>query len=106
MIITLFLKCLRMPDHSKFLHELPDESLANLLPVAKKVAIAAGAEQYNILQVIFNFPYEFPLFFSLGNSLKILSNFFNFGKNNGPLAHQVVEHVHVHVVGRNISYFP
>ncbi|CAG8542734.1 3537_t:CDS:10 [Diversispora eburnea] len=53
--------------HSKFLHELPDEYLADLLPVAKKVAIATGAEQYNILQ------------------------------NNGPLAHQVVEHVHIHV---------
>ena len=32
-------------------------------PVAKKVAIASGAEQYNLLQ------------------------------NNGPLAHQVVDHV-------------
>ncbi|CAG8727154.1 16027_t:CDS:2 [Acaulospora morrowiae] len=55
-------------DHSKFLHELPDESLADLLPVAKKVANAIGAENYNILQ------------------------------NNGALAHQQVEHVHIHVI--------
>ncbi|RHZ86833.1 hypothetical protein Glove_43g23 [Diversispora epigaea] len=54
--------------HSEFLHELPDEYLADLLPVAKKVAIATGAEQYNVLQ------------------------------NNGPLANQAVEHVHVHVI--------
>ncbi|CAI2162343.1 12587_t:CDS:2 [Funneliformis geosporum] len=54
--------------HAKFLHELPDEYLADILPVAKKVAIATGAEQYNLLQ------------------------------NNGPLAHQVVEHVHFHVI--------
>jgi diadenosine tetraphosphate (Ap4A) HIT family hydrolase len=32
------------------MHELPDESLADLLPVAKKVAIAVGAGAYNILQ--------------------------------------------------------
>ncbi|CAB4385003.1 HIT-like protein [Rhizophagus irregularis] len=54
--------------HAKFLHELPDEYLADLLPVAKKVAIATGADQYNILQ------------------------------NNGRLAHQEVDHVHFHVI--------
>ncbi|KAJ3227380.1 Adenosine 5'-monophosphoramidase, partial [Chytriomyces hyalinus] len=36
--------------HAQFTHQLPDESLAELLPVAKKVAIAIGAENYNILQ--------------------------------------------------------
>lgn len=56
------------------MHEVPDDYLADILPVAKKVAIATGAEQYNILQ------------------------------NNGRLAHQVVDHVHcaylltVHVI--------
>nr|CAG8485519.1 15685_t:CDS:2 [Entrophospora candida] len=59
---------LRGGDHAKFLHELPDEYLGDLLPAAKRVALAVGAEQYNILQ------------------------------NNGPLAHQVVEHVHFHVI--------
>ncbi|KAF4577435.1 hypothetical protein EYR40_009211 [Pleurotus pulmonarius] len=54
--------------HAEKLHELPDESLVDLLPIAKKIAIAAGSENYNILQ------------------------------NNGKLAHQEVGHVHVHVI--------
>lgn len=32
------------------MHELPDEYLADVMPVAKKVAIATGATEYNILQ--------------------------------------------------------
>ncbi|KAJ3060618.1 Adenosine 5'-monophosphoramidase [Podochytrium sp. JEL0797] len=52
-----------------FMHQLPDESLADLLPVAKKVALALGPQDnYNILQ------------------------------NNGRLAHQAVDHVHFHVI--------
>jgi hypothetical protein len=31
------------------MHELPDESLGDILPVAKKIALATGAENYNIL---------------------------------------------------------
>ncbi|PWN92554.1 putative HNT1-adenosine 5`-monophosphoramidase [Acaromyces ingoldii] len=54
--------------HAAKLHELPDEYLADLLPVAKKVALASGAEQYNVLQ------------------------------NNGRMAHQLVDHVHFHVI--------
>lgn len=50
------------------LHELSDESLADILPVAKKVAAAVGAEHYNLLQ------------------------------NNGREAHQVVDHVHFHII--------
>ncbi len=38
-------------DHAEKLHELPDEYLADALPIAKKIAIAQGAENYNILQV-------------------------------------------------------
>ncbi len=33
------------------MHELPDEYLAAAMPVAKKIAIALGCENYNILQV-------------------------------------------------------
>ena len=51
-------------QHGKYLHEIDDDSLADLLPVAKKVAKALGAgdsmANYNLLQ------------------------------NNGSLAHQVV----------------
>lgn len=50
--------------HAPRLHDVPDEYLVDTLQIAKKVAIATGAEQYNILQ------------------------------NNGRLAHQVVDHVH------------
>lgn len=50
--------------HGAKLHDIPDEHLTELLPVAKKIAIATGAEQYNILQ------------------------------NNGRMAHQMVDHVH------------
>lgn len=54
--------------HAEKLHQVPDAELAELLPVAKKIALAVGAEDYNILQ------------------------------NNGRIAHQVVDHVHVHMV--------
>jgi diadenosine tetraphosphate (Ap4A) HIT family hydrolase len=50
--------------HGAKLHDVPDEHLTELLPVAKKIAIATGADQYNILQ------------------------------NNGRMAHQMVDHVH------------
>ncbi|CAK5270361.1 unnamed protein product [Mycena citricolor] len=54
--------------HSHKMHELPDEYLADAMPIAKKIALAQGAENYNILQ------------------------------NNGRLAHQEVDHVHFHVI--------
>jgi hypothetical protein len=40
-----------LSDHAEKLHDLPDEYLAVALPIAKKIAIAQGAENYNILQV-------------------------------------------------------
>lgn len=63
-------------DHGQFLHQIPDNYLSDLLPVAKKVALALGAEHYNILQ------------------------------NNGSLARnlivliidQAVDHVHFHII--------
>lgn len=54
--------------HAVKLHDVPDAELAELLPVAKKIALAVGAENYNVLQ------------------------------NNGRIAHQVVDHVHIHMV--------
>jgi len=54
--------------HAPQMHELPDEYLADILPLAKKIALAQGSENYNVLQ------------------------------NNGALAHQVVQHVHFHVI--------
>ncbi len=37
-------------DHAEKLHMLPDEYLADAMPIAKKIAIAQGVENYNILQ--------------------------------------------------------
>lgn len=54
--------------HGAKLTDIPDDSLSELLPVAKKIALATGAEQFNILQ------------------------------NNGRMAHQLVDHVHVHMI--------
>ncbi|PVF99091.1 putative histidine triad protein Hnt1 [Serendipita vermifera] len=50
------------------LADIPDEFLTEAMPIAKKIAIATGAVDYNILQ------------------------------NNGANAHQVVKHVHFHVI--------
>ncbi|TPX69268.1 hypothetical protein SpCBS45565_g02607 [Spizellomyces sp. 'palustris'] len=58
-------RCAFIPDA---LVNFAYESLADLLPVAKRVAKALDAPNYNILQ------------------------------NNGKLAHQVVEHVHFHII--------
>ncbi|KAF8349379.1 HIT-like domain-containing protein [Amanita rubescens] len=54
--------------HAEKFHELPEEHLTDILPIAKKIAVAQGLENYNILQ------------------------------NNGAIAHQVVQHVHFHVI--------
>ncbi|KAM6494259.1 HIT-like domain containing protein [Amanita muscaria] len=54
--------------HSEKLHELPDVYLSDVMPIAKKIAVAQGLQDYNILQ------------------------------NNGKAAHQVVPHVHFHVI--------
>ena len=37
-------------EHAAKFHELSDETLADILPVAKKVAKALGVSDYNILQ--------------------------------------------------------
>ncbi|EED17456.1 HIT domain protein [Talaromyces stipitatus ATCC 10500] len=54
--------------HGAKLTDIPDEYLTELLPVAKKIAQATGAEDFNVLQ------------------------------NNGRAAHQLVDHVHFHVI--------
>ncbi|GAQ02901.1 hit family protein 1 [Aspergillus lentulus] len=54
--------------HGAKLTDIPDEDLREVLPVAKQIAKASGAEDFNILQ------------------------------NNGRIAHQVVDHVHFHMI--------
>ncbi|KAK6907679.1 hypothetical protein I203_101677 [Kwoniella mangroviensis CBS 8507] len=61
--------CLVIPKHhAAKLSDLPDDQTKDIIPALKKLAIATGAENYNILQ------------------------------NNGRPAHQVVDHVHFHVI--------
>ncbi|KAK6345095.1 Adenosine 5'-monophosphoramidase [Orbilia javanica] len=54
--------------HGERLVDVPDDELAEMLPVAKKLALAVGVKDFNILQ------------------------------NNGRIAHQEVDHVHVHMI--------
>ena len=39
-------------DHAMKLHDVPDEDLAEVLSVAKKIALAEGLVDYNILQCV------------------------------------------------------
>ncbi|KAL5519724.1 hypothetical protein ACEPAG_1384 [Sanghuangporus baumii] len=55
-------------DHGEKLTDVDDAYLADTLIVAKRIAKALGSENYNVLQ------------------------------NNGTLAHQIVQHVHFHVI--------
>ncbi|KAH8595177.1 HIT-like domain-containing protein [Bisporella sp. PMI_857] len=54
--------------HGEKLADIPDDALSEILPVVKKLVLATGAENYNVLQ------------------------------NNGRLAHQEVGHVHFHMI--------
>lgn len=36
--------------HGAKLHDIPDEHLTELLPIAKRIAVASGEQDYNILQ--------------------------------------------------------
>jgi diadenosine tetraphosphate (Ap4A) HIT family hydrolase len=54
--------------HGAKLHDIPDDQLTELLTVTKKIAVAQNLSDYNILQ------------------------------NNGRIAHQVVDHVHFHLI--------
>ncbi|KAJ1505215.1 Adenosine 5'-monophosphoramidase [Coelomomyces lativittatus] len=65
-------------EHKEFLHEVSNDALSELLPAAKQVANlvskVTGVKDYNILQ------------------------------NNGRLAHQVVPHVHFHVIPKTTTH--
>ncbi|KAF6812531.1 hit family protein 1 [Colletotrichum musicola] len=54
--------------HGAKLADIPDEHLTEILPVVKKLVAASGADDYNVLQ------------------------------NNGRIAHQMVDHVHFHMI--------
>jgi len=54
--------------HGAKLHDIPDDQLTEILSVTKRIAAAQNLEDYNILQ------------------------------NNGRVAHQIVDHVHFHLI--------
>jgi hypothetical protein len=66
-------------DHAAKLHELPDEYLSDVLPIAKKIAVAQGIENYNIMQVR---SAALPLTYHVLTMLPL-------PQNNGRNAHQV-----------------
>ncbi len=68
--------------------QVPDEYLAEILPLAKKIANALGVVDYNILQVCYSATDPFYDHETYGCS----------GQNNGKIAHQHVFHVHFHVI--------
>lgn len=61
--------------HGAKLHNIPDEHLSELLPIAKKIAVA--------LELAIDSPE--------GAGYNVL-------QNNGRIAHQMVDHVHVHLI--------
>lgn len=68
--------------HGAKLHNIPDEHLSEILPIAKRVAIALDlaiespeGDGYNVLQ------------------------------NNGRIAHQMVDHVHFHLIPKKDSEY-
>lgn len=62
--------------HGGKLHDIPDEYLTDVLPIAKKLAKALGVDQEGIDG-------------SVG---------YNLLQNNGRIAHQEVDHVHFHFI--------
>lgn len=79
---------IKRTDHAVKLHELPDEYLADALPIAKKIALAQGLKDYNILQVC---PFRHQFFSFSAHAL-------HSPQNNGRAAHQQVDHVHFHII--------
>ena len=54
--------------HAEKLHQVPDDELAEILVCAKNLALKANVSDYNVLQ------------------------------NNGTIAHQIIMHVHFHLI--------
>ncbi len=76
------------------MHELPDEHLVELLPAVKKIAVAVGVENYNVLQVSATRSRTPPN--SAGPPANPRS--IRVSQNNGRIAHQEVDHVHFHMI--------
>lgn len=74
--------CLVIPKfHGAKLHNIPDDYLSDILPVVKKLSIALGLDQNNTPE---------------GEGYNVL-------QNNGRIAHQLVDHVHFHLIPKKDS---
>lgn len=72
--------CLIIPKfHGPKFHNIPDEYLADILPTVKKLTVALNMNENDSLD---------------GKGYNIL-------QNNGTIAHQVVNHVHFHLIPKN-----
>lgn len=74
--------CLVIPKyHGEKLHNLPDEYLSDILPVVKKLTKVLKLDENNTPE---------------GEGYNVL-------QNNGRIAHQVVDHVHFHLIPKKDS---
>lgn len=48
-------------DHVEKFHDLPEDQMADILPVARKIALALGLVDYNLLQVCSTFLFLLPV---------------------------------------------
>ena len=67
------------------LHELPNKYLVDILPIAKKIAVAQGLENYNILQNNGHIAHQ--VFSSSPNALTLTW-----------FQTKVIDHIHFHVI--------
>ncbi len=72
------------------MHELPDEYLADAMPLAKKIALAQGAENYNVLQNNGALAHQVIVIPRSSDPACLLTPLFS--------TKQVVPHVHWHVI--------
>lgn len=77
--------CLIIPKfHASRFHQIPDQYLADILPVAKKLALVLGLDAHDN---------ESPD--------GLAGSGYNLLQNNGSIAHQEVPHVHFHLIPKN-----
>lgn len=83
-------------DHSRTLTDpgLPDEFLADVGPIMKKIAVMNGEESYNVIQVCPS---------PSARAVRTLKLNQRDNQNNGRTAGQSVHHVHFHVVTKPVD---
>ncbi|KAI9356485.1 HIT-like protein [Zopfochytrium polystomum] len=85
--------------HAEFLHQVPDDYLADALPVLKRVSLALGASAYNVLQNNGKLARK-SLLFALCILFGCASSEFHVPTSTAflELSDQAVPHVHFHII--------